>query len=176
MFRPLSFVIALGSYTIWQSPCVNLPVNSTEQDELAGTQAPAKRFNASNNKAFTPPETLIPFETPTLPLVPSPAKDLFTKFIKVFMEMTQTQALTKPKELLLKTRTLETYWYKFHMEYYHFYQLCEDHFKTLSVIEINCTPFVASFLYGSISIRWAQHKYRHKSTTPITWTEFKAFL
>ena len=41
---------------------------------------------------------------------------------------------------------------------------------------MNRTPFVASFLRGSISLRWAQHKRRHESATPITWPEFKAFL
>ena len=36
--------------------------------------------------------------------------------------------------------------------------------------------FAASFLRGSISLRWAQHKRRHKSITLITWSKFKAFL
>ena len=38
------------------------------------------------------------------------------------------------------------------------------------------TPFTATFLRGSISLRWAQHKCRHKRATPITWSDFKAFL
>ena len=62
------------------------------------------------------------------------------------------------------------------MECYHFYQQCEDHFKTFGATGINCIPFVALFLRGSISLRWAQHKRRHKSATPITWSKFKAFL
>ena len=41
---------------------------------------------------------------------------------------------------------------------------------------MNCTLFAASFLGGSISLRWAQHKRCHKSATPITWPEFKAFF
>ena len=41
---------------------------------------------------------------------------------------------------------------------------------------MNRTPFATSFLRGSTSLRWAQHKRRHKSATPITWPEFKAFL
>ena len=41
---------------------------------------------------------------------------------------------------------------------------------------MNRTPFAASFLCGSISLRWAQHKRCHESATPITWFEFKAFL
>ena len=41
---------------------------------------------------------------------------------------------------------------------------------------MNRTPFAATFLRGFISLRWAQHKGRHKRATPITWSEFKAFL
>ena len=78
-----------------RSPCVNTPVNPAgELNELASAQGPARKSNAGSNEAFTeaptPPETLIP------PLVPPPAKDLFTKFMKVFMEMTQAQALAEP--------------------------------------------------------------------------------
>ena len=41
---------------------------------------------------------------------------------------------------------------------------------------MNCTPFAASFLCGTISLRWAQHKRRYQGATPITWSEFKTFL
>ena len=41
---------------------------------------------------------------------------------------------------------------------------------------MNCIPFAAIFLRGPISLRWAQHKRRHKSATPISWSELKAFL
>ena len=41
---------------------------------------------------------------------------------------------------------------------------------------MNRTPFAATFLRGAISLRWAQHKRRHERATPITWSEFKAFL
>ena len=41
---------------------------------------------------------------------------------------------------------------------------------------MNRTPFATSFLRGSISLRWAQHKHRYKSVIPITWLEFKTFL
>ena len=94
------------------------------------------------------------------------------------MEFTQaqTQALAKSWERLFKAKTPKTYWGKFHMECYHFCQKCENHFKTSGATGMNRTPFAASFLDGSISLRWAQHKRRHKSATPITWSEFKAFL
>ena len=160
--------MAPESRNTWQSPCVNPPVNILgEQDELAG--AP-RRSSAGSDKAPTF------FETPTPPLIPPPAEDLFTKFIKVFIETTQAQALAESWKRPLKGRTPETYWGKSHMECYHFCQQCEDHFKTSGATGVNLTPFPASFFRGSINLRWAQHKHHHKSTTPITWSKFKAIL
>ena len=92
------------------------------------------------------------------------------------METTQAQALAEPQKRPLKARTTETYWGKSHIECYHFYQQCEDHFETSGATGINHTPFASSFLRGSISLRWAQHKRRHESATPIMWSEFKVFL
>ena len=157
-----------------RSPRVNSPADPTgEQDELAG-QGPVRRFNAGSNeaptKAPTPPEALTPL------LVPPSTKDLFTKFMKVFMETTQAQALAEPWKQPLRARTSETYWNKSHMKCYNFYKQCEDHFKTSGAIEMNRISFAVSFFCGSISIRWAQHKRRHENTTSITWSNFKTFL
>ena len=98
--------------------------------------------------------------------------------MKVFIETTQAQvqALAEPRKRPLKARTPETYWGQSYMECYHFCQQCEDYFETSGATGMNRTPFAASFLRGSISIRWAQHKRRHKSATPITWSDFKTFL
>ena len=84
--------MASESRTTWRSPCVNLYVDPTEQDELAGTQDLGRRSDIGSNKAFTL------FQAPTLPLVLPFSKDLFTKFMKVFMEMmqAQSQALAEP--------------------------------------------------------------------------------
>ena len=41
---------------------------------------------------------------------------------------------------------------------------------------MNRTLFAASFFRDSIRHRWTQHKRCHESTTPITWSEFKAFF
>ena len=113
--------MAPGSCTTRRSPCVNPPVDPTEQDELAGAQG--GRSDAGSDEAPTPPEAPPPAPT---------SEDLFTKFMKVFMETTQAQAqaLAEPWERPLKARTPETYWGKSHMECYHFCQQCEDHFET----------------------------------------------
>ena len=106
--------MAPKSYITRRNSCVNLLADILEkQDELAGA-----RSDAGSNKFPTPPEAL------TLSLVFLPAKNLFTKFIKVFMETTQAQAQasTEPREHLLKTKTPETYWNKFYMKCYHFCQ------------------------------------------------------
>ena len=62
------------------------------------------------------------------------------------------------------------------MECYHFCQQYEDYFESLGATKMNCTPFTASFLHGSLSLRWAQYKRQHESATLITWLKFKAFL
>ena len=161
-----SVAMALGS-CVCRNPCVNPPPDPAgEQDELGGAQNPATKSNIGSNeastKALTPPEALIP------PLVPPPTKDFFTKFMKVFMEMTQAQPLAEPWEHPLKARTPENYWGKSHMECYHFCQQCKNHFEIFGVTGVNRTPFAALFLYGFISLRWAQYKCRHESATPIT--------
>ena len=154
-----------------RSPCVNTSVDPAgELDELAW-QGPARESNVGSDEAPTPPEASTPH------LVTSTSEDLFTKFMKVFMETTQAQAqATEPRERPLKARTPETYSGKSHMDCYHFCQQCEDYFETSGATGMNRTPFAATFLRGAISLRWAQHKRRHKHATPITWSEFKAFL
>ena len=62
------------------------------------------------------------------------------------------------------------------MECYYFCEQCEDHFETSDATGMNRTLFAASFLSGSISIKWAQHKSRHENATSITWSDFKTFL
>ena len=131
-----------------QSPCNNLLANPTgEQDELASPQSPAKRSDAGSDEAPTP------LEAPTPPFVP-PTKDLFTKFMKAFVESTQAwdQEQTEPRKRPLKARFPETYSGKSHIDCYHFCQQCEDHFETSSATKMNYTPFAVSFLHGTISL------------------------
>ena len=134
-----------------RSSRVNPPADLTrEQDELAG-QGPVRGFNAGSDEASI--EAPTPLEAPTPPLVPSSTKDLFTKFIKVFMETVQAQAQAEPRERPLKARSPETYSGKSYMDCYHFCQQCEDHFETSGATGMNCTPFAASFLCGITSLR-----------------------
>ena len=164
--------MALRSCAPRRSPCITTLVDpARELDELAGAQGLGKGSNAGSNEALTPPEAITP------PLV-LPTKDLFTKFMKVFMKMTQAQAqaIAEPRERPLKARTPKTYSGKSYMDCYHFCQQCEDYFKISGAIGMNRTPFAATFLHGPINLRWAQYKQRHKRATSITWSEFKVFL
>ena len=74
--------MALGSCA-QRSPCNNPPADPTrEQDKLASPQGPVERLDVGNDEAPTP------LEASTLPFVP-PTEDLFTKFMKAFVESTQ---------------------------------------------------------------------------------------
>ena len=139
--------MAPRSCTTRRSLCVNLLANiHGEQDKLAGVP---RRSDAGSNEALTP------LEASTLPLAPPTSENLFTKFMKVFMEtiQAQAQALAEPRERPLKAKTLETYSGKSHMDCYHFCQQCEDYFETLGATGMNHTPFAATFLRGVISLR-----------------------
>ena len=132
-----------------RSPRNNLPANPTgEQNELASPQGLARRSDAGSDKAFTPSEALTP------PFVP-PTKDLFTKFMKAFVESIQAwdREQAEPQEQPLKARSPKTYLGKSHMDCIYFCQQCEDHFETSGATGMNRTPFAASFLRGTISLR-----------------------
>lgn len=75
--------MALGSLIAQRSPYVNLPASiPKKQDKFVGIQGLAGRFNIGSNKALTSFETLIP------PFILFLAQDLFTKFMKMVMELT----------------------------------------------------------------------------------------
>ena len=79
--------MAPGSCT-YRNPRVNPPANlAGEQDKLTGAQGLAKKSNVRSNKA--PTKALISLESLTSPFVPLPAKNIFTRFMKVFIEITQ---------------------------------------------------------------------------------------
>ena len=113
--------MALRSH-VWRSSCNNLPADLIgEQDEFAGSQSLAGRSDANNNQALIPPKAPTPPEAPTLPLIP-PSKDLFTKFMETFVELTQAwdREQVELRKQPFKTRSLETYLKKSYMDCYHF--------------------------------------------------------
>ena len=154
MFRLPFFVMALESCATHRSPCVNTPVDpARELDKLAGAQGPARRSNAGSDEALT--EASTPPEASTPSLVLPTSEDLFTKFMKVFIEMIQAWDQLKPWEHPFKARTPETYSGKSHMDCYHFCQQCENYFETSSTAGMNRISFATTFLRGAISFRWA---------------------
>ena len=135
-----------------RNPRINTPVNPAgELNELTGAQGPAKRSKAGSDEALTPLEASTPL------FVPPTSEDLFTRFMKVFIETTQAQAqaLAELRECLLKAMIPETYSGKFHIDCYHFCQQCKDYFKTSGATGMNCISFAATFLRGTVSLRWA---------------------
>ena len=150
-----SFAMAPGSCA-YHSFYINIPANPAEkQDELAGAQSPARWSNVGSDKA--PTKAHIPLEAPTPPFVPLSAKDLFTKFMKVFIETTQArdQELLDPQKHPLKAKIPETYSGKSHMDYYYFCQQCEDYSKILGATGMNCISFAATFIRSIVSLRLA---------------------
>ena len=110
------------SRTIRRSPYLNTLLDSARKlDELIGAQSLARRSNVKSDKAYT--KTYTPPKTLTLSLIPFFAKNLFTKFMKVFKKTMQTwdQEQFEPRERLLKAKTPEISFGKLHIECYHFY-------------------------------------------------------
>ena len=87
-YHDQNFAMAPGSYTTHRNPRVNTPVDLVgELDELASASGPAKKSNAGSEKAHI--KASIFLEAPTQPLVPLTSENLFIKFMKMFMEITQ---------------------------------------------------------------------------------------
>ena len=133
----------------------------------------------------TPSYNLTPAPAPVLTPVPSPiptpaaTDELFKTFIKAYLKSNQgsRQLLAECKQTL-KAKGPEVYYGKLHMDCYHFCKQCEIYFETVRATRANRTLFTVFFLCENINVRWAQFKRcnRGKELTPITWTEFKAFL
>ena len=152
-----------------RSPRRNPPPGG--EDELAGGP-PGAPTEGSHTPTHFPAVSWAP--TPAPPF----NDELFKRFIKAYLESNQGPSQS-PKEhkQLFKAKVPDVYYGKLHMDCYHFYQQCEDHFETFRATGTNQTPFAASFLCGNISIRWMLFKRRQgEDVAPITWTEFKAFL
>ena len=120
---------------------------------------------------------LIPALIPT-PTPPSSDK-LFNQIMKAYLKLSQGSSRPPAeRERFFKAKMPDVYYGKLHMDCYHFCQLSKDHFETVGATGANRTLFAASFLCENISVHSTQYKRRHRGEklTPITWTEFKAFV
>ena len=169
-----------------RSPRRNPPPIDPVEDELArdpssvggpnsGSTSPALSCNPTPGPDLVPALISAPVPAPTPALVAS--EELFKKFMKVYLETNQRPRQPERKSTL-KAKVPEVYYDKSHMDCYHFCQQYEDCFETAGATGFNQTPFAAFFLCRNINVCWAQFKRRNrgKELTPITWTEFKAFL
>ena len=175
-------------------PRRNLPPLDPVEDELAkepgpvggshsGSTSPALSCNPTPGPALNPALNPAPVPAPIPAPVPAPAPpssdELFRQFMRAYLESNQGPKLPPAEhERSLKAKVPKVYYDKSHMDCFHFCQQCKDYFETAGATGTNRTPFATFFLRGSISVRWTQYKRCHQGEelTPITWTEFKAFL
>ena len=111
------------------------------------------------------------------------SKEDFQLMMKVRIDLilqAQVICLTEPasyQEGQLKARLPDLNYGKSHMEYYYFWQQCENYFDTAVATDSNRTPFAASFIRNRINFQWHKHKLRNQAAkSPWSWVEFKAFL
>ena len=167
-------------------PHQNPPLLDPVEDELAREPGlvgdpHSSSISLAPSRNPSPGPELVSTLNPALIPAPTPApvafEKLFKKFMKAYIETNQGSRQLE-REHTLKAKVPEVYYGKLHMDYYHFGRQYKDYFETAGATGFNWTPFAASFLRGNISIRWAQFKRcnRGEELTPITWTEFKAFL
>ena len=142
----------------------------------SGSTSPAPSRNPTSGPALVP--ALIPASVPAPAPAPGSFDELFRQFMKAYLESQKPSRPLAERERSLKAKVPDVYYEKLHIDCYHFCQQCEDHFETAGATGANRTPFAASFLRGNISVYWTQFKccHRGEELTPITWTEFKAFL
>ena len=171
-----------GRSRLSHSLCRNLPPIDLVEDELTRDPGPVGGHHSdsiSSTLSYNPIPALI--SAPVLALIPTlvATNDLFKKFMKTYKETNQgPKQLLAEYEQFFKAKVPKVYYGKSHMDYYHFCQRCIDYFETVGAIGTNQTPFATSFFSGNISVRWVQFKRYNRGLelTPITWTEFKAFL
>ena len=177
--------MAPGGSRLRHSPRRNLPMDPVE-DELTRDPGPVGDLHSDSTSPApshnpTPGPELVPALIPAPVPAPTPlfSDELFRQFMRVYLESNQgPRQPPVERERFLKAKVPEVYYGKSQMDCYHFCQQYEDYFETAGATGNNRTSFAAYFLRGSISVHWTQYKRRHQGEklTPITWTEFKAFL
>ena len=140
-------------------PYQNLPPIDLVKDEFArdlgsvggpysGSTSPALSCNPTPSPELV--FALIPAPVPAPALLFSDR--LFKQFMTAYLKL--NQGLRQPlaeRERFLKAKILEVDYGKLHIDCYHFWQQCKDHFKIAGATGANRTPFAAFFLRGSIS-------------------------
>ena len=186
-----SFIeIAPGWYRLRRSPRRNLLLLDSIENELARnpglvggpylystSPAPSRNPIPGSELVFVLISASVP--TPISALALPSFDELFKEFMRGYLESNQgsRQPLAERKQFL-KAKISEVYYNNSHIDCYHFYEQYEDHFETAGATGTNRTLFATFFFCGNISMRWMQYKRRHQGEklTPITWTEFNAFL
>ena len=133
--------------------------SDSESDELGApekdTPAPSHANAHSHASAPSYASALTPVE-PTLALKYSEV-DLM-RILKIFLEIKgQKPKAEVPRKQPLKTKVLDIYFGKSHIDCYHFCQQCEDYFETAGATGSNRILFAALFLRRKINFRWHQH-------------------
>ena len=147
------------------------------KDKLAG----AASTKGSGTLTPTPvvSRALTPAPATSPAVAPSSDNKLFQQFMKAYLEAQvpgRTEVDPKPCKQPLKARLPDLYYGNSHMDYYRFCQHCEDHFKIAGAKRPNKILFADSFLHGSVTQQWLQHKQHRNGAVPMTWPEFKKFL
>lgn len=157
----LYFAMASGSrncYTPCRNPCGNLTASFARTTQ-GPAKRPAKRASTTGSEAATVSShagTPAPSQAPTLASAPTlfSIDELFKQFIQVYLELVKNSSLAEPKKKPLKTRFLDIYWGKSHMNCYHFCQQCKDHVDIAGATSLKRIPFVALFLQELINYHW----------------------
>ena len=148
-----------------RSPRRNLPPLDPVEDELArepgpvggphsGSTSPALSCNPTPGPELVPALNPAPIPAPVPAPAPPSSDELFKQFMKAYMKSNQgPKQPPAERERSLKAKVPEVYYGKLHMDWYHFCQQCKDHFETAGATGTNRTPFAASFLCRSISVR-----------------------
>ena len=146
---------------------------------------------AHESEIFKQPEGPPEPKFPAANSVPKYSEDDLQQILKAVLEARVPVPVLAPAPALvlapvvsevprekLKACSLDVYRGKSHMDYYNFCQQCENYFATVGAMGPTQIPFATSFLRDRISFRWQQYKRRHdtKTSAPVTWDKFKAFL
>ena len=151
------------------------PAGAAQGPAEGPAEDPAESASTAGSEAAT-----IPIHVGTPAPTPPSTDELFKQFVQAYLESVKNpgQNQAEPREKPLKARNPDLYFGKSHIDCYNFCQQCEDHFATARATGSNRVPFAATFLRGTISLRWTQYMrhYQGEGVAPITWVEFKAFL